>query len=470
MHKPKSTRKEKKKAKKAEERKSENLDKAFEHVQKKAEEEKEGVQQAVARALAEQAEKMEQERKERKAKKAKEAEERQKEEEKEKREKEEKEAKKAKEAEEKQKEEEKEKREKERDERSERQLELLERQDRENVRRIRLQAVESLYHESMVRWDERIASTSTQLAVATTAGDSVRIAHLQARLNRAREFRSLAFDMVADARQDLLSPEGAEAREQRFLREFNRAQSAASNAITDMAVRILQSTAPVVAPTLPAPVAAADTGLRPLPPLPNFFLNHPASRDDGDKKQKRVKERERVGVDPTSISLSQWRDVISSLGGNTINSNISDAAVPRVSLPAPVPPRQLLQNDEMGIDLSEEMEMHSVVAQRSADMMRRRRAEREHNAPRGFIAYEVDSDNETEPAQPDNRQMVVHAPPHMSHTGVHVNYLGEMVNHNGQPIDANGELVDTDFYLIEPSTGQRKVDLQGRQRQGRPFN
>ena len=453
LHKPTNAKKEKKKAKKAEERKAKNLDKAFEHAQKKAEEEKESLQQAVARALAEQMEKMEQEKKE---------------------EKKEKKAKKAKEAEEKQKEEEKEKRQVEREERAQRQFDLFmeqnERQERENVRRIRLQAVESLYHDSMAWLDDRLATTSTQLAVATTAGDSIRIVHLQAMLNRAREFRTLASNMVADARQDLLSPEGAEAREQRFLRELSRAQSAASNAIMDIAVRILESTAPIVAPALPARVAPAGTGPSLLPVLPIIFLNHPTSRDDGDKKEKKEKEEKRVEEDPTSISLSQWRDIVSSLGGNTINSNISDTAVPRVSLPAPVPPQQLLQNDEMGIDLSEEMELRSVVAQRSADMMRRRRAEREHNAPRGFIAYEVVSDNETEPAQPDNRQMVVHAPPHMSHRGVHVNDLGQMVNHNGQPIDANGDLVDSAFYIIEPSTGQRKVDLQGRQRQGRPFN
>ena len=67
--------------------------------------------------------------------------------------------------------EEKEKRQVEREERAQRQFDLFmerdERQERETVRRNRLQAVDSLYHDSMVRSDDRLATTSTQLAVAT---------------------------------------------------------------------------------------------------------------------------------------------------------------------------------------------------------------------------------------------------------------------------------------------------------------
>ena len=59
----------------------------------------------------------------------------------------------------------------EREERAQRQFDLFmerdERQEREIVRRNRLQAVDGQYHDSMVRSDDRIATMSTQLAVAT---------------------------------------------------------------------------------------------------------------------------------------------------------------------------------------------------------------------------------------------------------------------------------------------------------------
>ena len=321
VQKSKPTRKEKKEKKEAK-KKGEGVEKALEY-------------------LAEERKKLEEERKKMEEEGKKKMEEERKKEEKEK-----------KKAEKEKKEAEKEKEHEERSKAAERQVAMLmaqnqrrdQRYEQELTRTRHLGLVESSYHDTISEWDQRIQRYRADHAAAVAAGDIARTARQELMLSRAREFRAQATNMVTDAREDLVSSEGVEARQQRFSKELTRALNHANSALIDMFFL------PAVAP---ATVAAA------VPPVPQIFVIHPAGqRAKGDDNQE--------------------------------------------------------------------------LQQRGAN----------------------------------SRQMVVHAAPRMV-GGILVDMFGRMVNPSGQLIDAMGELVDGDFYLIDPVSGQRRLNIRGWPVQGR---
>ena len=115
----------------------------------------------------------------------------------------------------------------------------------QNERNMRLGLVNSLYDNTMAAWENSLHSIRNDHAAAVAVGDSARAGLLTRALARAAEFRAQAVRMVAEARRDLASPEGAETRERRFSEELTRALLLATVAISDL-------TAAPAAPAAPA--------------------------------------------------------------------------------------------------------------------------------------------------------------------------------------------------------------------------